>query len=491
LFFSGFCALVYQVAWLRELRLIFGASTAASAAVLAVFMAGLGFGGLWFGRKSEQWKNPLLAYANLELLIGVASAITPGLVLVARKAYFASGGGVVLGSTVATVLRLVLAVLILGVPTLLMGGTLPAAAKAVGRADDAGRGDVGVLYGVNTCGAVLGTFLANFVMLEVFGTRLSLWMACLLNVLVGVVARMASRQHETPVVVVVPKKGERRRAKKAKAKDEEAEKESDETKDEKKTDEAETKPDETKPDEKKDDAKEPPPKEPEAKPEEGGSVLPARLAGVPLVAAFVSGFVFFLLELAWYRMLGPLLGGSSYTFGLILTVALIGIGAGSAAYARWLGNRPATLRAFGYSCIAEALAVLVPFVLGDRIALFALTLRPLSTLGFWGSVGSWFAVTTVVVLPAAFISGLQFPLLIGLFGRGSKGIGRHVGTAYVANTAGAILGSLAGGFGFLPWLSATGCWRLVGVVLTATSVLAFALSLRFERKPRALAVGAL
>jgi len=45
LFGSGFCALVYQTAWQRELRLIFGASTAASAAVLAIFMGGLGLGG--------------------------------------------------------------------------------------------------------------------------------------------------------------------------------------------------------------------------------------------------------------------------------------------------------------------------------------------------------------------------------------------------------------------------------------------------------------
>ena len=49
LFASGFCALVYQTAWLRMFRLVFGASTAASAAVLAIFMAGLGFGGLLLG----------------------------------------------------------------------------------------------------------------------------------------------------------------------------------------------------------------------------------------------------------------------------------------------------------------------------------------------------------------------------------------------------------------------------------------------------------
>ena len=42
LFGSGTCALVYQMTWLREFRLIFGASTGASAAVLAIFMGGLG-----------------------------------------------------------------------------------------------------------------------------------------------------------------------------------------------------------------------------------------------------------------------------------------------------------------------------------------------------------------------------------------------------------------------------------------------------------------
>src|SRR4030095_6790800 len=51
LFLCGLCALVYQTAWLREMRLVFGASTAASAAVLAIFMGGLGVGGILFGRR--------------------------------------------------------------------------------------------------------------------------------------------------------------------------------------------------------------------------------------------------------------------------------------------------------------------------------------------------------------------------------------------------------------------------------------------------------
>jgi spermidine synthase len=54
LFGSGLAALVYQIAWTRELRLVFGASTAATAAVLAVFIGGLGAGGLLFGHRADR-----------------------------------------------------------------------------------------------------------------------------------------------------------------------------------------------------------------------------------------------------------------------------------------------------------------------------------------------------------------------------------------------------------------------------------------------------
>ena len=53
LFGSGMAALAYQIAWQREFRLVFGSSTAASAAVLAIFIGGMGAGGLVLGRRSD------------------------------------------------------------------------------------------------------------------------------------------------------------------------------------------------------------------------------------------------------------------------------------------------------------------------------------------------------------------------------------------------------------------------------------------------------
>ena len=52
-----------------------------------------------------------------------------------------------------------------------------------------------------------------------------------------------------------------------------------------------------------------------------------------LIASATVGFAFFLMELVWYRLLAPLLGGSVFTFGLVLAVALAGIGLGGLLYA--------------------------------------------------------------------------------------------------------------------------------------------------------------
>src|SRR3989442_14809609 len=74
---SGFCALVYEVAWLRMLRLVFGVSTAASAAVLAIFLGGLGLGGLLLGRRADRAPSPLRLYADLETGVAVPAAAAP------------------------------------------------------------------------------------------------------------------------------------------------------------------------------------------------------------------------------------------------------------------------------------------------------------------------------------------------------------------------------------------------------------------------------
>ena len=103
-----------------------------------------------------------------------------------------------------------------------------------------------------------------------------------------------------------------------------------------------------------------------------------------------------------------------------------------------------------------------------------------NTLGFFGEILGWATISSVVVLPASIVSGVQFPLLIALLGQAKQNIGKQLGYTYVANTFGSILGSLAGGFGLLPFLSAPGAWRLVVAILVALSVALTLLLLSIE-----------
>src|SRR5260221_2848224 len=128
LFGSGMCALIYQIAWFREFRMAFGASTAATAAVLAIFIGGLGAGGLVLGGRADRHPRPVLFYGQLEMLIAGLAAITPFLLWIVRHAYIALGGTPRLGLFGGTAVRLLLSVLWFWGPPFLIAARLSAAA---------------------------------------------------------------------------------------------------------------------------------------------------------------------------------------------------------------------------------------------------------------------------------------------------------------------------------------------------------------------------
>ncbi|HVW25414.1 MAG TPA: fused MFS/spermidine synthase [Polyangiaceae bacterium] len=405
---SGFCALFYQTAWQRLFRLSFGASTAASAAVLAIFLGGLGAGALALGRRAQQHERPLFFYGNLELGVALAAALSPFVEGVLGRVYLALGGVTVLGQAGATVVRLLITAVVIGPAAFLMGGTLPAAARAVESDGDRARARLALLYGMNTLGAVTGALIGTFFLFELFGVRLSLFAAVLVNALVGMVARSVGRGAELV-------------------------------------------------------------REPKAP--EGPSSARGRSFAVlgALVAGFV-GFAFLLLEIVWYRLLAPILGGTTYTFGLVLAVALAGIGLGGYLYSLRDAERRVTPSDLAVVTALEGVFVALPIALGDRVAFYAILTRPISSLGFPALVFAWFTITLVVVFPAALVSGYQFPMLFALLGSGRERVARHVGVVYAFNTAGALAGSLLGGFVLLPRLTAVGAYRLVAFVLLGLAV---------------------
>src|SRR6476619_1384945 len=76
-FASGMSGLVYQVVWVRELVLVFGATTFAVSTVLTAFMGGLALGSYYFGRRSDTVARPLRLYGLLEIGIGIYGLAVP------------------------------------------------------------------------------------------------------------------------------------------------------------------------------------------------------------------------------------------------------------------------------------------------------------------------------------------------------------------------------------------------------------------------------
>ena len=396
---------------------MFGGATPATAAVLAIFMGAMGAGSAMFGRKAETSCHPLRLYAYIELGVGVAALLTPLLLWLVRALYLSTGGIAALGVVPATLLQLILATVVLAPPCLLMGGSLPAAFKWVETDRDAQRGSLGVLYGVNTLGALAGVLISTFWLLELWGIRATVTAAACVNLLIGGISWYVAQ-------------GEDGKAGAAPSREEEYEEEEE---------------------------------------EDSARALRRRFV---YAAAGITGFTFFLAELVWFRILAPLLGSSVYGFGLILALALAGIGLGGLLYrVLWAARAGAvTLPALARVAAWQALFLALPWALGDRIAVFAVDVNQLRALGMLGQITGWTLITALLVLGPSVLAGVQFPLLVGLLGRGSRDAGRHTGLAYAANTLGSIAGSLAGGFVLLPWLSAPGAWRLVFLLTLLLSV---------------------
>lgn len=424
LLLSGAAGLVYQVAWIRLLGLAFGVTIYAISTVLAAFMGGLALGSALGGRLADRVRRPLRAYGLAEIGIGVAALATPmafpwlqevyqGLALVADP-----GQAPLLAGTV----RVLLAVALLLVPTALMGATLPLAVRGARRrgADVAADGrHMGLLYALNTAGAVAGTLAAGFVLIGRLGVSGTIAVAVLLNLEAGVGALLLSRWFEpaTAPVSAVPAP---------------------------------------------------------AAGTAGSEPVSPTLARVAFVAFGVSGALSLAYEVVWSRVLAVLFDSTIYGFVLMLATVLLGIAAGSAAAGWLVGRRPAARfagLAFGWLEVGIGVAAVLPLVAFGGAYDLLLALReggsPLFARLLRTDVQLMALLSVATVLPAALLMGATFPAAARLWAAGAGRLGTRLGGVYAANVVGAILGSLGAGFVLLPLAGA----HAALLVLAAANVL--------------------
>ena len=421
-FLSGAAGLIYQVAWGKELGLIFGHTVYAIATVLAVFMAGLAAGSAYLGSWNEQHRKPIVLYAWIELAVAAAGAFSlVGLVGV-RVLYLTVSPAIGGSTSLLLVLRFLGIAVVLFIPTFLMGGTLPILVRGLTREDEFGA-RISRLYWVNTLGAVTGTLVAGFVLLPTLGLRLTITCAVALNVLAGLIAlRLASRSSEAEAG-----------------------------------------------------------SSPSSAAENGLSETATEDTPQPsrrfLFFAFgMVGATAIAYEVAWTRLLATTLGSSTYAFTLMLATFLAGIVIGSVIFERWLvhSRRPVSLVTFSRTQTYTGLAALIFLGLFQYLPAIIPPVLRVAHESFGGLILAQFVSSALAMLPTAIIFGFNFPAVILLISGGAPskcGYSAVVGRAYACNTFGAIAGAVVTGFWLIP---ALGSFRVVAFIGAANLLLALA-----------------
>jgi spermidine synthase len=441
LFFgSGACALVYQVMWLRLLALVFGVTVYAASTVLAGFMAGLGIGSLVAGRLAARVTRPLAAFGIAEALVGVTAFLSPLVLDALAQGWKTIHPSLPDSLALITVIRFVVAFLVLIVPTSLMGSTLPLVIKSAVAKQDRVGGRIGLLYAINTTGAIAGALLAGFYLISEVGVELSFRFAAMTNIVIGLIAIGAAYamkpQSEAEVSLTFQEQEQ-------------------------------------------------------VSPDLLISCDPSQRR-VVLWTFFVSGLMSLALEIIWFRMLVVFLRPTAYAFTIMLACVLAGIALGSAIAAPLLRLRIRWLPALAVIQASIGIAAVLSFnALTKTQAMIDVAGPWFDRIGLNTYLAPLVASSLAAMLPTTLLLGLAFPIGLSLWAGDdpTEDTSRRAGAFYSLNVFGAIIGSVVAGFVLLPAIGSR--YSLITVsALAVLSSMALAISQRKTRPPFAYALAA-
>ena len=384
---------------MRWFTTLFGATTLATTATLSGFFLGLAAGSRTFGERSRRWRRPVWAFGILEIGVGLGALLVHPILDLYRQAYpvfyhllspFPAGFALV---------KLLLALAAIGIPTFCMGGTLPALGQAIASPGARLGIPVGGLYAINLLGATLGTLAVPFVLLPRLGLAASYACAVAGSLAVGLTAYLIGSA--TP-------QG---------------------------------------------------PASDSAHPIDGGASPRPSVAGAVLVLSGLSGLCTLALQVLWTRMFALVHENSLYSFAVVVFVFLLGLTGGAAIARRALSQARAPRRLLSLAwCVAGLLVVASPVLFHRLTDGFAYV----SAEGWYSTLARLLALALVTMLPASVGVGMALPLVMEMASpSGRESAGPRIGRVLAVNTLGAIVGPLLATFLMGPLLGLW--WSLVVV----------------------------
>ncbi|MCH7867309.1 MAG: fused MFS/spermidine synthase [Myxococcales bacterium] len=433
--FTGFTGLVYQVTWQKYLATLLGSHSEATAAVLGIFLGGLSLGYSVFGtvterlidRAAARGKSPnlLLVYGGIEAGIGIYALAFPWLFRSALSiSYMLPHGnpGIGFASDV------ILAALLIGPPTVLMGATIPVLTQALSRSiEDATRFHAFV-YGLNTVGAFVGALAAGFYVVPLFGLDGTVVRMGVINLLAGAGYAALGLGLGNHVV----------------------------------------------------EASADPEPAPDGAEISGGAFY--------LLVALLIGFSMMTLETTLIRLAGLTFGSSQFTFSMVVAafVLCIAIGGLSVSGLSQISKSVLVVVMWALVMVLWWLYFLLP-----QAPYWVFLLRSTfenTNLAFYIYHFVGFALLVAVLGIPVFLSGMTLPLLFHHLRREYGELGALAGRLYSWNTVGSLLGALIGGYALFFWFDLHHIYRFA---LAALIISAAITTIRVYRLRAVLAVGIL
>jgi predicted membrane-bound spermidine synthase len=194
---TGLSSFVYEIAWIRMLSLVIGASTDAFELMLAAFILGLALGGLWIRKHVDRFRDLLVSLAVVQVLMGMAAVAT---LPIYDKTFdllawlLQSLGKTENGYVLYNFISHGIALIVMLPATFLAGMTLPLITTALMRGCQGERA-IGFVYAANTFGAIAGVIIAVHLALPLIGLKGALVLGAAIDIGLAVLLLVHRKRH--------------------------------------------------------------------------------------------------------------------------------------------------------------------------------------------------------------------------------------------------------------------------------------------------------
>ncbi len=395
IFLSGFSALVYQIVWIREFSLLFGTHLLSTSTVLTVFMAGLSVGALFFGRQADRTSRPVWLLFIIQAGLACFAFLFKPLFHLITGLYVEINQSGAWLSYHSNLSRFILSVLLLILPSTLMGGTLPVMVKLY--TDNFARlgNKIGSLYSLNNTGAFAGGLMAGFFLIRLLGSHQTNLIAASVNtvnaLLILSFAPFLTRTKTSAEGLVKAPVG-------------------------------------------------------------ADAGISRKILGTVLIVTAIEGFTMLVYEILWTRtILEFSYDKSSYVYTVVILGFLFGLSAGAFLTRKRIDTWKNLLLKFSIVEYAAGLAALTSFILFSVFSPLLFNARISNDTWFHVSGREYILFFVATALPAL-LMGISYPLAGKIITDNPGNLGSRMGLLSFTDTIGSVAGPVVAGFYMLRFL---------------------------------------